>query len=72
MTASSMSMYAMPPELQIASDDPLRESKKLMNTLLRQRASHVLDATPATQRAATLSDEHHQLALAFLKKRRLG
>ncbi|TDN59181.1 enoyl-CoA hydratase/isomerase family protein [Paraburkholderia sp. BL10I2N1] len=46
----------------------LRETKKIMNTFLRQSASHVLDTTLATQLSATLSDEHHQLARAFLAR----
>ena len=46
----------------------LRETKKLMNLHLHQSATQILDAHLGRQLAATLSEEHHTLAKAFLDK----
>jgi enoyl-CoA hydratase/carnithine racemase len=46
----------------------LEESKKIMNLHLHHSAARILDTTLARQLSATLSDEHHQLARAFLSK----
>ncbi|MGF6266822.1 enoyl-CoA hydratase [Paraburkholderia youngii] len=52
----------------------LRETKKLMNLHLHRSAAQVLDTTLARQLAATLSNEHHQIASAFIaqQKRKQG
>lgn len=44
----------------------LRETKKIMNRYLQSSASQHLDVTLGRQLAATLSEEHHALASAFL------
>ena len=44
----------------------LRETKKLMNLHLHRSAAHMLDTTLARQLAATLSQEHHDIAAAFI------
>lgn len=50
----------------------LRETKKLMNLHLHQSATRILDAHIGRQLAATLSEEHHTLARAFLDKPQRG
>ena len=45
----------------------LRETKKLMNLYLHRNAAQMLDTTLARQLTATLSDEHHAIASAFLQ-----
>lgn len=46
--------------------EALRETKKIMNRYLQANVAQHLDTTLARQLAATMSDEHHALARAFL------
>lgn len=46
--------------------EALRETKKIMNRYLQASATQHLDVTLGRQLAATLSEEHHRLARAFL------
>ncbi len=46
--------------------EALRETKKIMNRYLHTSAAQHLDVTLGRQLAATMSDEHNQLARAFL------
>ena len=48
----------------------LRETKKLMNLHLHRSAAQMLDVTLARQLAATLSDEHHEIASTFIAQRK--
>jgi enoyl-CoA hydratase len=48
----------------------LREIKKLMNLLLHHSAAQMLDTTLARQLAATLSNEHHEIASAFIAQQK--
>ncbi|TWC61606.1 enoyl-CoA hydratase [Pseudomonas sp. SJZ103] len=48
----------------------LRETKKIMNSYLHRSAAQVLDTTLGRQLAATLSEEHHSLATAFIAQQR--
>lgn len=48
--------------------EALRETKKLMNRYLRANVTQHLDATLGRQLAATMSEEHHTIARAFLEK----
>ncbi len=46
----------------------LRETKKVLNLYLHNAAAQVLDTLLARQLTATISQEHHDLANAFLKR----
>ncbi|TLX71301.1 enoyl-CoA hydratase/isomerase family protein [Pseudomonas nicosulfuronedens] len=48
----------------------LRETKKLMNLYLHRSAAQMLDATLGRQLAATLSEEHHEIASAFIQQQK--
>ena len=48
----------------------LRETKKILNLYLQQTTATVLPAMLSAQLAATLSEEHHTLATAFLDGQR--
>lgn len=48
----------------------LRETKKIMNLNLHHSAARILDVTLARQLSATLSEEHHAIASAFLEKQK--
>lgn len=48
----------------------LRETKKIMNSYLHRSAAQVLDTTLGRQLAATLSEEHHSLATAFIAQQK--
>lgn len=50
--------------------EALRETKKIMNRYLHVTAAQHLDVTLGRQLAATLSEEHHRLARAFLDRQR--
>jgi enoyl-CoA hydratase len=53
----------------------LRETKKIMNLYLHQSAAQILDVQLGRQLAATLSQEHHAIAAAFVaqqKRHRTG
>lgn len=48
----------------------LRETKKLMNLYLHRSAAQMLDATLGRQLAATLSEEHNQIAADFIAQQK--
>jgi enoyl-CoA hydratase len=48
----------------------LRETKKIMNLYLHQAAARVLDTTLGRQLAATLSEEHHEIAADFIARQK--
>jgi enoyl-CoA hydratase len=50
----------------------LRETKKLMNLYLHRNAAQMLDTQLARQLTATLSEEHHAIASAFLDTQQQG
>jgi enoyl-CoA hydratase/carnithine racemase len=50
--------------------EALRETKKIMNRYLHVSAAQHLDTTLGRQLAATLSDEHHRIARAFLENQK--
>jgi enoyl-CoA hydratase len=50
--------------------EALRESKKLMNLYLHRSAAQMLDNQNSKQLVATLSEEHHTIARAFIDKQK--